>query len=44
MMNKSIKEALQSFALQQALHYVEGNPEENIPKLMDLVDRFSPDG
>ena len=42
-MNKSIKEALQSFALQQALHYVEGNPEENIPKLMDLVDRFSTD-
>lgn len=35
---------MQNFAVNQALSYIEGNPEENIPKLMALVDRFSPDG
>ena len=35
---------MQQFAINQALNYIEGDPEENIPKLMDLVDRFSPDG
>ena len=40
----SVKEKMQNFAIQQALQYIEGNPEENIPKLMALVDRFSPEG
>ena len=40
----SIKQHMQTFAVSQALKYVEGNPEENLPKLMDLVDRFCPDG
>ncbi len=39
---ESIKEQMQGFAIKQALKYVEGNPEENLPKLMALVDRFSP--
>lgn len=39
-----IKESMQNFAVNQALNYIEGNPEENIPKLMDLVDRFTPEG
>lgn len=43
-MNKSVKETLQTFALNKALDYIEGSPEENIPKLMELVDKFSPDG
>jgi len=43
-MSKSIKNSMQSFAINQALKYLEGNPEENIPKLMKLVDQFSPDG
>lgn len=43
-MSRSIKESMQTFAINQALKYVEGNPEENIPKLMELVDKFSPDG
>ncbi len=42
--NSKIKQSMQQFAINQALNYIEGNPEENIPKLMDLVDRFSPDG
>ena len=35
---------MQNFAVNQALNYIEGNPEENIPKLMELVDRYTPDG
>ncbi|MCI7812767.1 MAG: radical SAM protein [Lachnospiraceae bacterium] len=40
----NIKNAMQNFAINQALKYIEGNPEENIPKLMALVDKHSPDG
>ncbi|MCI6256249.1 MAG: radical SAM protein [Clostridiales bacterium] len=40
----SIKDTMQNFAVNQALKYIEGNPEENIPKLMALVDKYSPDG
>ncbi len=41
-MGKSIKETMQEFTVNQALNYLEGNPEENIPKLMSFVDRFMP--
>lgn len=40
----NVKESMQNFAVQQALKYIEGNPEENIPKLMALVDRLTPEG
>lgn len=40
----SIKESMQNFAINQALKYIEGDPETNIPKLMALVDKYSPDG
>lgn len=43
-MNTSLKTAMQNFAINQALNYVENNPEENIPKLMAFVDKHSPDG
>ncbi len=43
-MNTSLKTAMQNFAINQALNYVENNPEENIPKLMAFVDRHSPSG
>lgn len=42
-MGKSIKETMQTFAINKALNYVEGNPEENIPKLMDMADKFFPE-
>ena len=42
-MGKSIKETMQEFTVNQALRYLEGNPEENIPKLMSFVDRFMPE-
>ena len=38
----SIKESMQSFAVNQSLNYLEGNPEENIPKLMSLVGPVYP--
>ena len=40
----SIKDTMQNFAVNQALKYIEGNPEENIPNLMNLVDRLTPAG
>ena len=41
-MNTSLKTTLQNFAVNRALGYIESNPEENIPKLMALVDRSLP--
>ena len=38
----TIKETMQNIAIQQALNYIEGNPEENIPKLLDLADKLLP--
>ncbi len=43
-MGKTMREIVQEFALNQALNYIDGNPEENMPKIMEIVDRFSPDG
>ena len=40
----SIKDTMQSIAINQALKYIEGNPEENIPKLMELGDKLLPQG
>lgn len=39
---KTIKDTVQGFAISRALNYIEGNPEENIPKLMEMVDKFFP--
>ena len=39
----TIKQKMQDFAVNQALQYMEGDPEENIPKLMALVDRLTPE-
>ena len=44
MNHMNVKDNMQNFAINQALKYIEGNPEENIPKLMSLVDRFTPEG
>lgn len=44
MSSKTIKQKLTNVAINQALKYIEGNPEENIPKLMDLVEKFGAGG
>lgn len=40
----SIKDSMQAFAINQALKYVEGNPEENLPKLLDWAYKFDKEG
>ena len=35
-------DSMKYFAVHQALNYIGGKPEENIPKLMALVDSFTP--
>ena len=37
------KTAAITTAINTALNYLEKDPEGNIPKVMDLVDRFTPD-
>lgn len=32
----------QNFAVNQTLRYIDDQPEENIPRLMELVDRYTP--
>lgn len=39
----NVKESMQNFAIQQALKYIEGNPDENIPKLLSMVDKLPAD-
>ena len=40
-MNKmSLQKSIQNFGIKQALKYMEKDPEENIPKLMDMVDKL----
>ena len=38
-----VKTAAISAAINQALKYLEKDPEQNVPKLMDLVDKLVPD-
>lgn len=44
MQEKNVKEIMQNFAISKALQYMEKDPEENIPKIMELVDKVCPDG
>lgn len=43
-MANSIKNRMQNFVVNQALRYIEDCPEENIPRLMEMVDRYTQDG
>ena len=38
------KQAALAAAVKTGLGYLEKDPEVNIPKLMELVDKFVPDG
>jgi MoaA/NifB/PqqE/SkfB family radical SAM enzyme len=42
MNNKTMKESLQAFGIQKALHMVHDNPEKNLPTLMEWTDRLAP--
>ena len=40
MSDKKIKETMQSIGVNAAINYLDRNPEENIPKLLDWMVRF----
>ena len=40
----SLQSSVQKFGMNQALKYLEKDPETNIPKLMNLVDKVMPEG
>lgn len=40
MSEKNMKENLQSFAVKKVLSYLESDPDKNIPKLLEWVDKF----
>ena len=42
-MGKELKEVMQKFAIDKALAYIEGDPDTNIPKLLELTDKLLPD-
>ena len=42
-MSNSMKDSIQSFAINQALKYIDGNPKEAFPKLLDWADKFDKD-
>lgn len=44
MKDKSIIENLESFGLKKALAYLDSDPDNNIPKIIDWVERFDKNG
>ena len=40
----ALKENMEAFAVKQALSYLDRDPEKNLPKLLDWVDRFDRKG
>jgi MoaA/NifB/PqqE/SkfB family radical SAM enzyme len=44
MKGKNISETLQTFGVKKALQYLDANPDENIPRLVDWVERFDQTG
>ena len=44
MEEKSMMEAVQSFAAKQVLNYVKHKPERNLHKVLDWADKFDKDG
>lgn len=43
MSEKNVKENIQSFAVKKALDYLDGDPNKNLPKLLDWADKFDKD-
>ena len=40
MSEKSMVENVKAFAVKKALAYLDGDPDKNIPKLLEWVDKF----
>ena len=43
MSEKTVSENIKSFAVKKAIDYVSGDPEKNIPKLINWADKFDKD-
>ena len=43
-MSVSVMASMRNVTIQQALRFIEGNPEENIPRLLEFSDRLLPAG
>ena len=43
MNEKSLKESIQSFAVNKVLHYMDEDPDKSLPKLLSWADRFDKD-
>ena len=41
---RSLKENLTAFGLRRVLSYLDSNPDENIPRMIDWAERFNPEG
>ncbi|MEA5065859.1 MAG: radical SAM protein [Eubacteriales bacterium] len=44
MSEKTVWENVQAFGIKQALHYMDSNPDANIPKLLDWFDKLDKSG
>lgn len=44
MMNRSIKENMQTFAVKQVLNYLDENPDKSLPKILRWVEKFDKGG
>lgn len=40
MSEKNMQENIKAFAAKKVLHYLDGDPDKNLPKLLEWVDRF----
>lgn len=43
MKNKTFKESIQSYGLKKVLRYLDNDPDTNIPKVLDWVEKFDKD-
>lgn len=44
MAESTLKEKLEKFGIKTAINYLRKDPEKNLPKLMDMIDKADKDG
>jgi hypothetical protein len=44
MLSNNIKEQVESFGLKKAISYLDSDPDKNIPKVIDWVEKFDKEG
>lgn len=43
MSDRNMRENMQSFAVKKVLDYMDGDPDKNLPKVLDWADKFDKD-